>query len=91
MVCHCIVVLYLTVSFNDDCILLITAGPNAISVSLSPCNHYVLVGLAAKRFTWIFTPKQVRSLVVMSLHAVWLMVKSCLKLDKSNLKLNFYE
>jgi len=43
--------------------LLITAGPNAISVSLSPCNNYALVGLAAKRFTWNFSPKQVSYLV----------------------------
>jgi len=51
--------------------LLITVGPNAISVSLSPCNHYILVGLAAKRFTWIFTPKQVRSLTVLASTLYW--------------------
>jgi len=50
------------------CALSITAGPNAISVSLSPCNHYVLVGLAAKRFTWIFTPKQVGQSVISQFH-----------------------
>lgn len=33
-------------------------GPNAISVSISPKNHYVLVGLAAKRISWVFTTNQ---------------------------------
>lgn len=39
------------------------AGPNAISVSLSPLSNFVLVGLAAKRLAWVFTPKQVRHLM----------------------------
>ncbi|KAK3088223.1 hypothetical protein FSP39_016323 [Pinctada imbricata] len=33
-------------------------SPNAISVSLSPMNNYVMVGLAAKRLSWVFTPNQ---------------------------------
>lgn len=33
-------------------------GPNAISVSISPKNHFVLVGLAAKRISWVFTTNQ---------------------------------
>ncbi|CAI9736865.1 serine-rich adhesin for platelets-like [Octopus vulgaris] len=33
-------------------------GPNVISVSISPKNHYVLVGLAAKRISWVFTTNQ---------------------------------
>lgn len=41
-----------------ECLFAKSFGPNAISVSLSPCNNYVLVGLATKRFTWMFTPKQ---------------------------------
>ncbi|KAJ8315571.1 hypothetical protein KUTeg_007721 [Tegillarca granosa] len=39
----------------------ITDRPNAISVSLSPRNHYVMVGLAAKRLSWVFTAKQLVS------------------------------
>lgn len=35
-------------------------GPNAISVSLSPGSGYVMVGLAAKQLSWVFTPNQVR-------------------------------
>lgn len=42
-----------------ECLFSKNFGQNAISVSLSPCNNYVLVGLATKRFTWMFTPKQI--------------------------------
>jgi hypothetical protein len=45
-------------SSRGQCLYTKIFGPNAISVSLSPLNNYVLVGLASKRFTWIFTPKQ---------------------------------
>ena len=34
------------------------AGPNAISVSLSPKTNYVMVGLAAKRLSWVITANQ---------------------------------
>ncbi|XP_064628736.1 activating molecule in BECN1-regulated autophagy protein 1-like [Lineus longissimus] len=33
-------------------------GPNAISVSISPLNQYVLVGLAARRLAWVFSQSQ---------------------------------
>ncbi|CAC5390862.1 Activating molecule in BECN1-regulated autophagy protein 1 [Mytilus coruscus] len=36
----------------------ISDGPNAISVSISPRNQHVLVGLAAKRLIWVFTTNQ---------------------------------
>ena len=38
--------------------ILYVAGPNAISVSISPLNNYVMVGLAARRLQWVFAPKQ---------------------------------
>ena len=34
------------------------SGSNAISVSLSPLNNFLMVGLAARRMQWAFTPKQ---------------------------------
>ena len=37
------------------------AGPNAISVSMSPSNQYVMVGLASKRMMWAQVTDQVRS------------------------------
>lgn len=41
-----------------QCLYTKSFGPNAISVSLSPENCYILVGLAAKRLSWVFTPNQ---------------------------------
>ncbi|KAJ8315012.1 hypothetical protein KUTeg_007162 [Tegillarca granosa] len=43
---------------RGQCLYTKSFGPNAISVSLSPRNHYVMVGLAAKRLSWVFTAKQ---------------------------------
>ncbi|XP_013397817.1 activating molecule in BECN1-regulated autophagy protein 1 [Lingula anatina] len=42
-----------------QCVFTKSFGPNAISVSVSPLNNYILVGLAAKRLAWVFTEKQV--------------------------------
>ena len=39
----------------------VCAGPNAISVSMSPSNQYVMVGLASKRMMWAQVTDQVRS------------------------------
>ncbi|KAK7107082.1 pneumococcal serine-rich repeat protein-like [Littorina saxatilis] len=36
-----------------QCLYTKSFGPNAISVSLSPSNQYVMVGLASKRMMWI--------------------------------------
>ncbi|KAL4233103.1 WD domain [Mactra antiquata] len=33
-------------------------GPNAVSVSISPCNNHILVCLAARRLSWVFTSQQ---------------------------------
>ena len=41
-----------------DSSVISVAGANAIAVSISPLNNYILVGLAAKRLQWAFTPKQ---------------------------------
>ena len=46
-------------AFVELLLVSLLLGPNAISVSISPLNNYVLVGLAAKRLQWVFTPKQV--------------------------------
>ncbi|XP_074661706.1 activating molecule in BECN1-regulated autophagy protein 1B-like [Tubulanus polymorphus] len=40
------------------CLYTKSFGPNAISVGISPTNNYVLVGLAAKRLSWVFSPNQ---------------------------------
>ena len=37
-------------------IYLASLGPNAISVSLSPRNNYVMIGLASKRVFYVITP-----------------------------------
>jgi len=39
--------------------LFLNTGPNAISVSLSPKNTMAMVGLAAKRLSWVITSSQV--------------------------------
>ncbi|KAK7491291.1 hypothetical protein BaRGS_00017392 [Batillaria attramentaria] len=36
-----------------QCLFTKSFGPNAISVSVSPENQYILVGLAAKRLSWL--------------------------------------
>lgn len=41
-----------------QCLYTKSFGPNAISVSISPRNQHVLVGLAAKRLIWVFTTNQ---------------------------------
>ncbi|WAR06908.1 AMRA1-like protein [Mya arenaria] len=43
---------------RGQCLYTKKFGPNAISVSMSPSNNYVLVGLAAKRLSWVFTSQQ---------------------------------
>ncbi|KAI0208440.1 Activating molecule in BECN1-regulated autophagy protein 1 [Lamellibrachia satsuma] len=42
-----------------QCMFTKSFGPNAISVSLSPLNNYVLVGLAARRLAWVFAQQMV--------------------------------
>ncbi|XP_046346371.1 activating molecule in BECN1-regulated autophagy protein 1A-like isoform X1 [Haliotis rufescens] len=41
-----------------QCLFTKSFGPNAISVSMSPRNQCVMVGLAAKRLSWVFTSNQ---------------------------------
>ncbi|XP_041354781.1 activating molecule in BECN1-regulated autophagy protein 1-like [Gigantopelta aegis] len=41
-----------------QCLFTKSFGPNAISVSLSPHNQCVMVGLASKRLSWVFTSNQ---------------------------------
>lgn len=36
------------------------SGPNAVCVSLSPLNRYVMVGLASRKLHWQLTKQQVR-------------------------------
>ncbi|XP_062572845.1 activating molecule in BECN1-regulated autophagy protein 1B-like isoform X1 [Saccostrea cucullata] len=43
---------------RGQCLYTKSFGPNAISVSLSPGCDYVMVGLAAKQLSWVFTPNQ---------------------------------
>lgn len=43
---------------RGQCLFTKSFGPNAISVSLSPGSGYVMVGLAAKQLSWVFTPNQ---------------------------------
>ncbi|ESO88951.1 hypothetical protein LOTGIDRAFT_228915 [Lottia gigantea] len=42
----------------SHCLFTKSFGPNAISVSISPRNDHVLIGLAAKRLSWVFTTHQ---------------------------------
>lgn len=54
---------YFNILSHVDLVLVITmffSGPNAISVSLSPSNSHVVVGLAAKRIHWHLTSQQVK-------------------------------
>ncbi|KAK3583922.1 hypothetical protein CHS0354_033705 [Potamilus streckersoni] len=48
----------LNASNKGQCLFTKSFGPNAISTSLSPGNDYVMVGLAAKRLSWVFTANQ---------------------------------
>ncbi|KAK6170925.1 hypothetical protein SNE40_019206 [Patella caerulea] len=41
-----------------QCLYTKSFGPNAISVSISPRNEHVMIGLAAKRLSWVFTTHQ---------------------------------
>ncbi|KAL5010312.1 hypothetical protein ScPMuIL_012617 [Solemya velum] len=41
-----------------QCLYTKSFGPNAISVSISPKCQYAMVGLAAKRLSWVFTANQ---------------------------------
>ena len=50
--------LYLWVTHHSITMYWCVTDPNAISVSLSPLNNYVLVGLAVKRLQWVFSPTQ---------------------------------
>lgn len=43
---------------RGQCLFTKSFGPNAISVSISPRTNYVMVGLAAKRLSWVFTSNQ---------------------------------
>lgn len=42
-----------------QCLFAKKFGPNAISISLSPLNRYIMVGLAARRLHWHLTSRQV--------------------------------
>lgn len=42
-----------------QCLFAKEFGPNAISISLSPLNRYIMVGLAARRLHWHLTSRQV--------------------------------
>lgn len=42
-----------------QCLFAKEFGPNAISISLSPLNRYIMVGLAARRLHWHLSSKQV--------------------------------
>ena len=44
-------------------------GPNAISVSISPLNSHVVVGLAARRIQWHLTSQQVKLLTWFYCHS----------------------
>ena len=51
--------------------MFVCVGPNAISVSMSPSNQYVMVGLASKRMMWAQVTDQVSSkLVVVSMEVM---------------------
>ncbi|OWF43913.1 Activating molecule in BECN1-regulated autophagy protein 1 [Mizuhopecten yessoensis] len=43
---------------RGQCLFTKSFGPNAISVSISPRTNFVMVGLAAKRLSWVFTSNQ---------------------------------
>ncbi|XP_064594886.1 activating molecule in BECN1-regulated autophagy protein 1-like [Liolophura sinensis] len=44
---------------RGDCLFTKSFGPNAISVSLSPLKTHLVVGLASRRLSWVFTTSQV--------------------------------
>ncbi|XP_060583975.1 activating molecule in BECN1-regulated autophagy protein 1A-like isoform X2 [Ruditapes philippinarum] len=43
---------------RGQCLYTKQFGPNAVSVSISPSNSYILVCLAARRLSWVFTNQQ---------------------------------
>lgn len=45
-------------SSRGQCLYTKSFGPNAISISISPRNNFVMVGLAAKRLSWVFIRNQ---------------------------------
>ncbi|XP_070563739.1 activating molecule in BECN1-regulated autophagy protein 1A-like isoform X2 [Ptychodera flava] len=54
-----IMAVYSLQTYNfGDCLFTKSFGPNAISVSISPANNYVMVGLASRRLHWHVTSKQ---------------------------------
>ena len=38
-------------------------GPNAVSISLSPLNNFILIGLASRKLHWQITQHQVKFLL----------------------------
>lgn len=53
------------------------AGANAISVSISPCNQFVMVGLAARRFA--YSPYQSQSKQLMA--QIFRLDKTCAAME----------
>lgn len=45
-------------STRGQCLYTKQFGPNAVSVSISPSNNHILVCLAARRLTWVFSSQQ---------------------------------
>ena len=45
--------------FKHKYFVVVVVGPNAISISLSPHNQFIMVGLAARRLHWHLTSRQI--------------------------------